>query len=356
MTQVFDQETGVLTPVTVIQAGPCPVVCVRTHGGGRLRRRAARVRRGAGAEAHEARARPPEEERRRRRTGGSSRSAGRASSRPARPSPSRRSSPARRSRSPGVSIGKGFQGTIKRHNFSRGPVTHGSHNVRKPGSVGASATPSRVFKGMQMAGQMGAQAVHPASGSPSSTATRSRTSCSSRAPSRAPRTAIVVIREDALSGRARRHRCSTRRARRRRTSTLDADRLRRRGQAAPRPRGGAGRGGRARAGTRGAKSRGLVAGGRSKPWRQKGTGRARAGTTRAPQWTGGGVAFPPSAAQLRPQGQPQGAQGRAPRSALRPRRSAGTLAVVDGGAFDGALDARARPRFSPRGARSCRCS
>jgi large subunit ribosomal protein L4 len=49
----------------------------------------------------------------------------------------------------------------------------------------------------------------------------------------------------------------------------------------------------ARAGTRGAKSRGLVAGGRSKPWRQKGTGRARAGTTRAPHWTGGGVAFPP---------------------------------------------------------------
>ena len=48
-----------------------------------------------------------------------------------------------------------------------------------------------------------------------------------------------------------------------------------------------------RAGTRGAKSRGLVAGGRAKPWRQKGTGRARAGTIRAPQFTGGGVAFPP---------------------------------------------------------------
>jgi large subunit ribosomal protein L3 len=55
----------------------------------------------------------------------------------------------------GISIGKGFQGTIKRHNFSRGPVTHGSHNVRAPGSIGASATPSRVFKGMKMAGQMG---------------------------------------------------------------------------------------------------------------------------------------------------------------------------------------------------------
>jgi large subunit ribosomal protein L4 len=49
----------------------------------------------------------------------------------------------------------------------------------------------------------------------------------------------------------------------------------------------------ARSGTQSAKSRGLVAGGRSKPWRQKGTGRARAGTTRAPQWTGGGVAFAP---------------------------------------------------------------
>jgi large subunit ribosomal protein L4 len=49
----------------------------------------------------------------------------------------------------------------------------------------------------------------------------------------------------------------------------------------------------ARAGTRGAKSRGLVKGGRAKPWRQKGTGRARAGTSRAPNWTGGGVAFPP---------------------------------------------------------------
>ena len=55
----------------------------------------------------------------------------------------------------GVSIGKGFQGGIKRHNFSRGPVTHGSHNVRAPGSIGASAFPGRVFKGQRMPGQMG---------------------------------------------------------------------------------------------------------------------------------------------------------------------------------------------------------
>jgi large subunit ribosomal protein L3 len=58
-----------------------------------------------------------------------------------------------------VSVGKGFQGTIKRHNFGRGPVTHGSHNVRAPGSIGASADPARVFKGMGMPGQMGARRV-----------------------------------------------------------------------------------------------------------------------------------------------------------------------------------------------------
>jgi large subunit ribosomal protein L3 len=59
----------------------------------------------------------------------------------------------------GVSKGKGFQGTIKRHNFARGPETHGSHNVRQPGSIGASAYPSRVFKGKRMSGHMGAARV-----------------------------------------------------------------------------------------------------------------------------------------------------------------------------------------------------
>jgi large subunit ribosomal protein L3 len=58
-----------------------------------------------------------------------------------------------------VSIGKGFQGTIKRHNFSRGPMTHGSHNIRAPGSIGASADPARVFKGMGMPGRMGGKRV-----------------------------------------------------------------------------------------------------------------------------------------------------------------------------------------------------
>jgi large subunit ribosomal protein L3 len=54
-----------------------------------------------------------------------------------------------------TSKGRGFQGTVKRHGFSRGPVSHGSHNIRQPGSVGASADPSRIFKGQRMPGQMG---------------------------------------------------------------------------------------------------------------------------------------------------------------------------------------------------------
>jgi small subunit ribosomal protein S5 len=67
--------------------------------------------------------------------------------------------PGQRVKVSAVSVGKGFQGTIKRHNFSRGPESHGSHNVRAPGSVGASADPARVFKGMRMPGQMGAHRV-----------------------------------------------------------------------------------------------------------------------------------------------------------------------------------------------------
>ena len=59
----------------------------------------------------------------------------------------------------GKGKGKGFAGTIKRHNFSAGPKSHGSHNVRAPGSIGASATPSRVWKGIRGPGQMGNERV-----------------------------------------------------------------------------------------------------------------------------------------------------------------------------------------------------
>jgi large subunit ribosomal protein L4 len=87
-----------------------------------------------------------------------------------------------------------------------------------------------------------------------------------------------------------------------------------------------------RAGTRGAKNRSLVSGGRSKPWRQKGTGRARAGTTRAPHWTGGGVAFPPGMRSFEVK-----VNRRVRRAALRAALAAhakeGSLALVDGSVF-----------------------
>jgi large subunit ribosomal protein L4 len=88
----------------------------------------------------------------------------------------------------------------------------------------------------------------------------------------------------------------------------------------------------ARQGTRAAKSRGLVSGGRAKPWRQKGTGRARAGTTRAPQWTGGGVAFPPT-----PRDFDVKVNRKTRRSAMRgvlsQHAAEGTLGVLDGSGF-----------------------
>ena len=88
----------------------------------------------------------------------------------------------------------------------------------------------------------------------------------------------------------------------------------------------------ARSATRGGKSRGLVAGGRSKPWRQKGTGRARAGSTRAPHWTGGGMAFPPNDRNFTSKVNRK-VRRAALRSALSAHAQAGTLGVVDPGTF-----------------------
>lgn len=87
-----------------------------------------------------------------------------------------------------------------------------------------------------------------------------------------------------------------------------------------------------RAGTRGAKSRGLVSGGRAKPWRQKGTGRARQGTIRAPQFRGGGVAFPPGMRSFEVKVNRK-ARRAALAGALSNHVSNGTFALVDAGAF-----------------------
>ncbi|HUK95033.1 MAG TPA: 50S ribosomal protein L4 [Gaiellaceae bacterium] len=89
----------------------------------------------------------------------------------------------------------------------------------------------------------------------------------------------------------------------------------------------------ARSATRGGKSRGLVAGGRSKPWRQKGTGRARAGSIRAPHWTGGGMAFPPTGRNFEVKVNRK-ARRAALRGALSAHAQAGTLGVLDPGGFE----------------------
>jgi large subunit ribosomal protein L3 len=156
MTQIFDPETGDVTPVTVIEAGPCPVVQVKTpqtdgYEAVQLAfepvadRKITKGERGHLAKANVAAHRHLVEFR-----GPSELQVGETVT-------VESFERGERIKVAGISIGKGFAGTIKRHNFKRGPKTHGSHNIRKRGSVGASATPSRVFKGMRMAGQMGAK-------------------------------------------------------------------------------------------------------------------------------------------------------------------------------------------------------
>ena len=158
MTQVFDKETGVVTPVTVIQAGPCPVVQVKTvatdgYEAVQLAFDAVPERRLTKGQLGHLRRNGVEPHRRLVEfRGGSELTVGETVTVEAFQSGDA-------IKVSGVSIGKGFAGTIKRHRFHRGPKSHGSHNIRKPGSVGASATPSRVFKGVRMAGRLGGKRV-----------------------------------------------------------------------------------------------------------------------------------------------------------------------------------------------------
>jgi large subunit ribosomal protein L3 len=158
MTQLFDEETGVVTPVTVIEAGPCPVVQVKTEETD-------------GYEAVQLAFEPVVERKITKPELGHLKKAGVDAHRHLVEFRGRSElvlgesvtveafEPGESIKVSGIGIGKGFAGTIKRHRFHRGPKTHGSHNIRKPGSIGASATPSRVFKGMKMAGRLGGKQV-----------------------------------------------------------------------------------------------------------------------------------------------------------------------------------------------------
>jgi large subunit ribosomal protein L3 len=157
MTQVFTDD-GTRVPVTVIEAGPCPVTAVRD------------AERDGYAAVQLAFGGVPERKLTKAQLGHLKR----AGAEPARTLVEFRDQgehevgeelrvdqfePGQRVKVSGVAVGKGFQGTVRRHNFGRGPVSHGSHNIRAPGSIGASADPARVFKGIRMPGRMGGKRI-----------------------------------------------------------------------------------------------------------------------------------------------------------------------------------------------------
>jgi large subunit ribosomal protein L3 len=159
MTRVFDPETGVVTPVTVIEAEPCPVVQVKTadadgYDAVQIAYDKVADRKVSKAELGHLK---------KNNVDGAYRSLlelrGQSALVVGENVTVEAFEAGEKVKVSGVSHGKGFAGTIKRHNFHRGPKTHGSHNIRKPGSIGASATPSRVFKGIKMAGRLGGKRV-----------------------------------------------------------------------------------------------------------------------------------------------------------------------------------------------------
>jgi large subunit ribosomal protein L3 len=157
MTQVF-AEDGTRVPVTVIEAGPCPVTAVRDperDGYAAVQLAFGEVAEGKLTKAelgHLKKAGAPAA-----RTVVEFRDQGEHAI--GEVLTVEQFEPGQRVKVSGIAIGKGFQGTVRRHNFGRGPVSHGSHNVRAPGSIGASADPARVFKGVRMPGRMGGKRV-----------------------------------------------------------------------------------------------------------------------------------------------------------------------------------------------------
>jgi large subunit ribosomal protein L3 len=154
MTQLF-LEDGKVERVTVLEAGPCPVTAIRTFE--RDGYEAVQLAFGATKEKHLTRAElghlrkadaPPMRHLVEFRDEAGELTVGETVTADA-------FEVGQTVKVSGTSKGKGFQGTIKRHGFASGPKSHGSHNVRAPGSIGASATPSRVMKGLRGAGQMG---------------------------------------------------------------------------------------------------------------------------------------------------------------------------------------------------------
>jgi large subunit ribosomal protein L3 len=162
MTQIF-QEDGSRVPVTVIEAGPCPVTAVRNP-----ERDGYAAVQLAFDPVDERKLTKPELGHLQKADVGPMRTLVefRDETLGAEDGPKvgevatvEQFEPGQKVKVSGVAIGKGFQGTVRRHGFGRGPVTHGSHNVRAPGSIGAAAFPARVFKGLRGPGRMGGKRI-----------------------------------------------------------------------------------------------------------------------------------------------------------------------------------------------------
>ena len=227
-----------------------------------------------------------------------------------------------------TSVGKGFQGTIKRHDFGRGPVSHGSHNVRAPGSIGASADPARVFKGTKMPGRMGGKRV---------------TQRGLEVVEVDAERHLLLIRGAVPGPRAGPWRCAAMASA---AKALKATML---GKQAKTDLPGTVFGeefhetlvheaARAdltarRRGTASTLGRGEVSMTTAKAWNQKGTGRARVGALSVPHRRGGGVAFGP-----KPRSHTfkvnRKARRRALRSAFSVHAARDSIAVIDAAAYE----------------------
>ena len=239
----------------------------------------------------------------------------------------------------GVSKGKGFAGPMKRHGFSGLSSSHGTERKhRSPGAIGACATPSRVFKGMRMAGQMGnervtvlnleivradrrAQPAAPAGRDPG--------------PRGRPGDGPFGREGTRLEGRALMPKVDVVSVAGKKVGTRDlAPEVFEAKVSVPLMHQVVLAGfASIRRGTHSTKTRGEVSGGGRKPWRQKGTGRARQGSNRSPQWTGGGVVHGPHPRDHEMRVNKKMKRG-ALRSALTDALTSGKLSVVQDLAFD----------------------
>src|SRR5690349_3384084 len=323
MTRVF-QEDGTAVPVTVIEAGPCRVVQVR-DGGVQLGFGARRKSRATKAELGHAKKAGLDVAPQVLRTFAAANGEGLA---PGAEVKVDIFAAGELVKVTGTTKGRGFQGVVHRHGFGGGPATHGNTRHRKPGSISPGTDLSRVIKGKRMPATWARRAI-PSWASPWSRWMPSGICCSSGGPSRAPGTELSPWpSREARAVMIEAPHYSPAGARRDAAFALPAD-----------PFDGTVNEpvlhqavkvflNNQRQGTAKTKTRSFVSGGNQKPWKQKGTGRARQGSTRAPHWRHGGIVFGPKPRDYTLD-MPKRMRRLALRSALSAKMRDGQIVIID---------------------------